>query len=207
MSFTSFSFLLGILGCIVAELCEVGRDDVGMKPLLKRLVIEASSVEPDGQQSKWKLIWNCPIPHKVRIFAWKLASNALATMVNKKRRKLEVLDTCPVCGREPEDSMHVMYRCTNAFLLWEEMKKVWQLPKEQVLSHVGTDWLLRVLEQCSQIQRMMLLLLLWRVWYVRNEIVHDKPAPSMESSKRFLCSYMDLLLLIRQHTTPDFAKR
>ena len=33
----------------------------------------------------------------------------------------------------------------------------------------------------------------WRVWFARNEITHDKPLPSVEGSKRFLCSYIRTL--------------
>jgi hypothetical protein len=34
------------------------------------------------------LIWKCNIPQKVKIFAWKAATNCLATMENKKKRKM-----------------------------------------------------------------------------------------------------------------------
>lgn len=40
---------------------------------------------------------------------------------------------------------------------------------------------------------------MWRTWHVRNEITHSKPAPSTEASRRFLSSYIDSLLHIRQH--------
>lgn len=37
-------------------------------------------------------------------------------------------------------------------------------------------------------------MLLWRVWFARNEVTHAKPLPSVEGSLRFLSGYMSTLL-------------
>lgn len=59
------------------------------------------------------------------------------------------------------------------------------------------------LQQLDETQCMLPLMLLWRVWHVRNELTHDKPLIPVEASKKFLCSYVDSLLLIKQGPEVD----
>jgi hypothetical protein len=47
-----------------------------------------------------------------------------------------------------------------------------------------------------------ILLIAWRSWYARNKVTHDKSLPSIESSKRFLCSYICLIRNIEE-ACPD----
>ena len=82
-----------------------------------------SSNNPSGYRPDWKLIWQCPVPPKVRIFSWKLASNALATQENMCRRDMEEDPTCTVCGQEPEDAFHALLRCPHARELLEAIRQ------------------------------------------------------------------------------------
>jgi hypothetical protein len=71
------------------------------------------------------------------------------------------------------------------------MSEEWSLPNVAPFSNSGEDWVLHLLDGRTELERTRILMTLWRIWHVRNEIVHDKPAPSVESSRRFLCSYVD----------------
>jgi hypothetical protein len=52
----------------------------------------------------------------------------------------------------------------------------------------------------------MMMITWWRIWHRRNEVVHDKPAPSVVGSRRFLCSYLESLLCIKENPTANQVK-
>ena len=72
--------------------------------------------------------------------------------------------------------------------------------------NTGKEWLLHALDHLCDIDRTKLLLIFWRSWYVRNEIVHHKPAPVMESLISFLRRYLDELIGIKLNSEMDPAK-
>jgi ribonuclease HI len=90
--------------------------------------------------------------------------------------------------------------------LWQAMEEVWPLPDVSTLANTGREWLLHLLDGRSDTVRVMILMTLWRIWYCRNEVVHNKPAPTVEASRRFLCSYLESLLTIKQFPNADAAK-
>jgi hypothetical protein len=83
------------------------------------------------------------------------------------------------------------------------MQEVWELPSIDAIQNTGKEWLLRLLNQISENQQANLLMLLWRIWHAHNEI---KPCPTIESSRRFLVSYLESLLLTKQFPEADIAK-
>ena len=74
----------------------------------------ATSRAPDGHRAIWKALWGCPAPHKVHVFAWRVATNSLPTWDNKNRRNMELTNICPLCGMEREDTFHALCRCPAA---------------------------------------------------------------------------------------------
>jgi hypothetical protein len=47
---------------------------------------------------------------------------------------------------------------------------------------------------------------IWRVWDQLNELTHDKPCPPVEGSRRFLVSYLNSGLMIKQRPNLDVVK-
>ena len=154
----------------------------------------------------WKAVWGCPASPKVRVFAWRVATNSLATLENKCKRTLEISNTCALCGLECEDTYHALCRCPLARHLWTEMARIWSMPKVETIVNTGPEWILHLLDRCTDEERLPMIMTLWRNWYVRNEVYHHKPAPPIEASTRFLSGYINTLLYIQQHHSDDVAK-
>jgi ribonuclease HI len=173
---------------------------------LSRPSIGSTSRAPNGRRAIWAVLWGCPAPPKVRSFAWRLATNSLATQDNKHKRKMEVTNICIICGVEREDTFHTFCRCTMARSLWQAMEEVWPLPDLRGLESDDAEWLLHLLDGKEDMARAMILMTFWRIWHCRNEVIHHKPAPPVESSRGFLCSYMQSLIMIKQFPHADPAK-
>lgn len=163
-------------------------------------------MRPDGECPSWKLIWTCPVPPKVKTLAWKICRNALATKANLKHRRITASDVCDICGVEAEDTFHVFMRCPHARSLWFAMKETWSLPSEDQIRPTGPQWLLQLLTEIKEEQRAPMLMTLWRIWHAHNEMTHDKPCPPIEGSRRFLVSYLNSLLMIKQFPVADVIK-
>jgi ribonuclease HI len=118
-----------------------------------------------------------------------VATDSLATRKNKWRRTLEVNAQCLICGMADEDAFHATVACTKARALREAMRGPWNLPGEQLFRKTGTDWLQILLGQVDELTRSRILMLLWRAWHLRNDIIHDTGMESIEHSRAFLESY------------------
>ena len=98
---------------------------------------EGSSNQTTGGRSIWNCIWKANVPPKVRIFGWRVATDALPTKKNKWRRTLEANDRCYVCGSCTEDAHHAVIACTKARALRQAMREIWELPSEEDFRYTG----------------------------------------------------------------------
>ncbi|KAM0891479.1 hypothetical protein ACQ4PT_026378 [Festuca glaucescens] len=86
------------------------------------------------------------------------------------------------------------------------MEDTWRLLDLASIVNSGVDWLLQLLAEKTEMECARILMLLWRIWHVRNEVTHFKPAPPVEVSRRFLCSYLDSIVEIKYFPQADCIK-
>ena len=99
-----------------------------------------------------------------------------------------------------------MCRCPLARDLWRAMEKDWPIPKVDTIENDGPEWLFTLLNPLSDTTRMVVLMIMWRAWYIRNETTHDKAPPPTEASRHFLHGYITSLLSIHQFPHADLVK-
>ncbi|KAE8796376.1 protein transport protein sec24 [Hordeum vulgare] len=94
-----------------------------------------------------------------------------------------------VCDREQESSFHALLACPHTAALWDAMRLYWPLPDRSLINWTCKEWLLQLLEESHVSVRSRIIMVLWRSWYVRNEILHGKDPPPQDVSCSFLQSY------------------
>ena len=71
---------------------------------------------------------------------------------------------------------------------------------------LGRNGSFTLLEPLDEATRMIVLMIMWRIWHVRNEITHGKFPPPTEASRRFLQGYINSLLCIHQWPQGNMEK-
>ncbi|KAE8786890.1 retrotransposon unclassified [Hordeum vulgare] len=128
-------------------------------------------------------------PSKAKDLAWQVVSGSLPTDAEKKRRHFDLNGFCQDCDREQESSFHALLACPHAADLWDRMRLYWPLPDRLLINWTGKEWLLKLLDEAQVSVRSRIIMVLWRSWYVRNEILHGKAPPPQDVSSSFLQSY------------------
>ena len=75
------------------------------------------------------------------------------------------------------------------------MKKCWALPSEELLSYTGPDWLLLLLSHIPKQMAEPRAIMLWRTWFLRNEVAHGAKLIPVSVYVSFLLNYADSLQL------------
>jgi hypothetical protein len=118
----------------------------------RREGLDASSSGATDGRSMYKDLWSVDVPPKVRIFAWKLATDGLATQDKRSKRGMVLAGVCQVCWNGFETGHHAVIGCTKAAVLCEEMRKVWLLPDGQQLQDSGPGWQLLLLSNADHVE-------------------------------------------------------
>lgn len=104
---------------------------------------------------------------------------------NKEKRRLAGTAVCTICGTEKDDIGHALCRCPHAVHLWGAMLDLEWLATPVVGSDTGTTWIFNQIEATPKEERIMLFMMLWRIWFVRNELTHEKRLRQLRFQKGF----------------------
>lgn len=86
------------------------------------------------------------------------------------------------------------------------MRRRWPLPDDDFLIDNGKEWFLHLLNKCSDDVRDMLIMLIWRIWQLRNDMTHGKDAPPVLATVEYLDSYYKSIKLAGRYSTEEILK-
>jgi hypothetical protein len=79
---------------------------------------EASSSFKERCSEVWSKIWSLQLPGVEKKFLWKACKEILPTRANLFKRKVVDNPLCPICSREPESVLHILWSCDSARDAW-----------------------------------------------------------------------------------------
>ncbi|KAL6175961.1 hypothetical protein ACLB2K_052599 [Fragaria x ananassa] len=128
--------------------------------LARRRVLDYGSV-PNPSSLLWNNIWKDKVPSKVKVCAWKAASNILPTRSRLSEWGVDIDTQCPICEEEVESPIHALRDCSHA----TECLHLAQVPL-LLYSNSVYDWLVSAVFVPTIFP--ILLMNLWAVWRSRN---------------------------------------
>ena len=81
-----------------------------------QITMDLNRKEPAGSTSNgsgmrlfWRKLWNINVPHKIRLFAWRVAKDILPTKANLVHQHVLLDDTCEECGLMSKSMVHFFF--------------------------------------------------------------------------------------------------
>ena len=128
---------------------------------------------------KWRKIWQIREPKVVQTFIWKACQNVLPTKENLFRRHITQDSLCPMCGREDETPVHIMWNCLSARDVWMVSNRKLQKCSSEAIDFVGL--LEHLFDILSQEEMQVFVMVARQLWFRRNGVIHEGEmlSPSM----------------------------
>lgn len=127
---------------------------------------------PSEGSKLWKKVWGLIVPPKVRVFVWRLCSNALPTAKGLHRRIENISPLCHRCEREDESSLHAIWGCKYIGGVWEseELDCMWDCPQLGCIK----DWVAWWICSTKGVEASRVATVTWMCWNERNNVLHGK---------------------------------
>uniref|UniRef100_A0A803P5C9 RAB6-interacting golgin n=1 Tax=Cannabis sativa TaxID=3483 RepID=A0A803P5C9_CANSA len=81
-----------------------------------------STSSPDNSKKFWSKIWTSKIPPKVKIFIWRLLSQAIPVAFSLYKKCILDSPLCPLCKIQPETAKHALLDCSRSRKAWKHSR-------------------------------------------------------------------------------------
>ncbi|XP_062175976.1 uncharacterized protein LOC133881026 [Alnus glutinosa] len=126
-----------------------------------------------GEEVKfWQKLWRVEAPGVIKNFLWRMGNNLLPTKLNLFNKKVVPVPTCPICAQDPEEAIHILWKCKSAMAVWQECgKKIQKMTVEQV---DGKGLIQFLMGKLDGEELLLALVVLRLIWLRRNAFVFEK---------------------------------
>lgn len=130
----------------------------------------------DSPSKGWSKLWKLEVPHKVRLFLWRLCRNNIPVRNVLKGRGVRITIMCPNCMVDVEHLLHTFFDCRFAQECWRVVGLQFDTSGVEDLP----GWLLQRLEVETQDMLIQIAKVLWGIWSARNLLVWENKALTPE---------------------------
>ncbi|KAI5012499.1 hypothetical protein ZWY2020_024765 [Hordeum vulgare] len=114
--------------------------------------------------------------------------------VNRVKHHQITLGICTICGLEDQCTFHALVSCPKVRVFRLALRKVWNLPAEEMFKNMGLDWFLILLDQLNSPTREQTIFMFSIVWHLRNDLIFDKGKESISAFVNFVQNYWAFFL-------------
>uniref|UniRef100_A0A803PZ76 Reverse transcriptase domain-containing protein n=1 Tax=Cannabis sativa TaxID=3483 RepID=A0A803PZ76_CANSA len=141
----------------------------------------------------WTRIWSLIAPPKVKLFVWRLLSNAIPVAHSLFKKCVINSPLCPVCKMENETIKHALLDCSRS-------RKVWRYSRfaayYDAFKHLGIDeFFLGLLQSLDKNDIGIMFCFIWALWNQRNNFVLNQhtipPKEVYDWSLNFFFKFLD----------------
>nr|POE75356.1 putative ribonuclease h protein [Quercus suber] len=144
----------------------------GYQLLYEREMMDKASVSDTANNKLfWKRIWKMRVPNKIKIFLWRACSEALPTRANLFKRKVVDVQTCQLCNRDNETTLHALWSYQNNLTVWES--RFGWVKREFPPLATFLDLVALVGRQQKQLE--LFAMMAWSIWGRRNKVRCNQP--------------------------------
>ena len=116
------------------------------------------------------------LPGKVKNFIWRVCKSCLPTAVALAKKRVQIDLRCPWCLVRNEDATHVLFDCSFARTVWENVDI------QDVSSEGYAGEILGVIQQlvntCTREKLALIVMICWNLWNRWNKWVGEKVSTS-----------------------------
>ncbi|KAG8380432.1 hypothetical protein BUALT_Bualt06G0014700 [Buddleja alternifolia] len=124
----------------------------------------------------WNFIWRANLPHKIRVFIWRVCRGILPTLSNLIRRRCNVETICPCCSMHEESDSHILLHCDLARQIWSLSNILWVIIADW--SDSAHEWIRKVLAKVTEEEGKLFLTLCWAIWSACNKMLWETNQPN-----------------------------